>query len=254
MMRAWRMAGLGWMAALFVCVAHAQTAAIPAAKAPSAGNTPNAGSVTEHRGEALDRVVAVVNGELVLESDVDEERRLMTFQPFRDPSGAFSRDQAIERLIDRTLILEQAKLQAEAPITDAAVNAELETLRKDIPVCKEYKCETDAGWQGFLKDHGFTEEQLKTRWRERMEVLRYIEMRFRMGIRITPQEIRTYYEQTMLPEYAKQNVQPPKLEAVSDRIQEVLLQQQVSSLLADWLKSLRAQGSVLMMKPGEMAP
>ena len=33
----------------------------------------------------------------------------------------------------------------------------------------------------------------------------------------------------MLPEYEKQNVTPPKLETISTRIEEVLLQQQVGS-------------------------
>jgi len=42
--------------------------------------------------------------------------------------------------------------------------------------------------------------------------------------------------------------------SISSRIQEVLLQQQVSSLLNDWLKSLRAQGSVVVLHPGEGAP
>jgi hypothetical protein len=58
----------------------------------------------------------------------------------------------------------------------------------------------------------------------------------------------------MLPEYAKRSVTPPPLEKVSKRIEEVLLQQEVSELLQDWLKSLRAQGSVRMMTPGEVAP
>jgi hypothetical protein len=58
----------------------------------------------------------------------------------------------------------------------------------------------------------------------------------------------------MLPEYAKQKVTPPKLETISARIEEVLLQQQVGNLLRDWLKSLRAQGNVWVMRPGEVAP
>jgi len=41
---------------------------------------------------------------------------------------------------------------------------------------------------------------------------------------------------------------------VSDRIQEVLLAKKVSSLLDEWLKSLRDQGSVRILKPGEEAP
>ena len=88
----------------------------------------------------------------------------------------------------------------------------------------------------------------------RMQLLRFIEVRFRNGIRISEDEIKEYYEKTMLPEYARQNVAPPKLETISKRIEEVLLQQQVSNLLRDWLKSLRAQGSVRIMNVGEVAP
>lgn len=205
-------------------------------------------------GEAIDRLVAVVNGDLILESDVEEERRLAALQPVRDPSGAFSREQAIERLIDRTLILQQAKLQAQEPVTDAEVQAELTTLRKEIAACKQYQCDTAAGWAAFLKANGLTEAEVTERWRQRMEMLRYIELRFRGDIRITAREARSYYEQQMLPEYGKRGVQAPAFETVQARIEEVLLQQQVTSLLQDWLKSLRAQGSVQMMPPGEMAP
>lgn len=195
-------------------------------------------------GTEIDRVAAVVNGELILESDVDEERRFAAFQPYRDQRTAFSRDKAMERLIDRALILQQAKLQQETPINDAAVKTELDKLRKDIPACKRYHCETDEGWKKFVEEQGFSLADLADRWRERMEVLRYIEERFRQGIRITDAEIRDYYQKTMMPEYAKEKVAPPQLDTLSDRIQEVLLQQRVSTLLQDWLKSLRAQGSV----------
>jgi len=85
-------------------------------------------------------------------------------------------------------------------------------------------------------------------------LLKFIEVRFRAGITISDDQIKPYYEKTMLPEYAKRNVTPPQLETISKRIEEVLLQQQVGSLLQDWLKSLRAQGSVRIMTPGEVTP
>ena len=86
-----------------------------------------------------------------------------------------------------------------------------------------------------------------------MVLLRFIEFRFRSGIRITDDEIKTYYEKTMLPEYARRKVTPPPLETIKRRIEEVLLQQQVGALLGDWLKSLRAEGSVQILTPGEVA-
>ena len=95
-------------------------------------------------------------------------------------------------------------LQPEPPITDAEVDAELATLRKSIPKCAAYHCETEAGWEKFVADQGFTMEELRDRWRQRMEVLRFIEERFRMGIRIEPSEIDDYYKKTMLPVYQKE--------------------------------------------------
>ena len=87
-----------------------------------------------------------------------------------------------------------------------------------------------------------------------MEVLRFIEERFRMGIQVEQAEIDEYYKSTLLPAYAKEHAQAPPEASISDRIQEILLQQRVDKLLDDWLGALRAQGSVTILKPGEEAP
>ena len=98
-------------------------------------------------------------------------------QPYRGAQN-FSRDRAIQRLVDRALILQQAELMPEDAVPDSALDAQLTTLRKDIPACKQYHCETDAGWQKFLGDHGFNGEEFRERWRKRMELLQFIEVRF----------------------------------------------------------------------------
>ena len=217
----------------------------------SGGTTP---PVVTAPGVVVDQVIGVVNGDLVLESDVDEERRFEAFEPFSTPGG-FSRDRSIGRLVDRTLILQQAKLQPDQLVSTEDASKQLESLRKDLPACKQYHCETAAGWEKFVQAQGFTMDELVARWQQRMEILRFIEMRFRSGIEITPAEIKDYYEKTMLPAYEKAHVTtPPKLEVISERIQEVLLEQKVSALLSDWLLSLKAQGSVRMMRPGEVLP
>ncbi len=201
----------------------------------------------------LDRVVAIVNGDLILESDVEAEARFAAFQPFSEPQAA-TQEELLDRLIDRAVILQQMALQPEPRITDAQIDSQLALLRKGIPRCGVYHCETDAGWAKFVADQGFTLEQVRERWRQRMEVLRFIEERFRMGIRIEPAEIDEYYRKTMLPAYQKENATPPAEATIADRIQEILLQQRVNKLLDDWLTALRAEGSVRIMKPGEEMP
>ncbi len=214
-----------------------------AALAPAAAPSPAVGVL-------VDRVIAVVNGDPILESDVQEEEQFAAFEPF-SVGAHTTRDELIERLIDRQLILQQAKLQQSNPVTDGQAEKEIADLRKQLPACKQDACETDAGWQRFLHEHGFTDAELLSRWKQRMQVLNYIELRFRAGILITPAQIDTYYRKTMLPEYVRRNAKAPPESAISNRIQEVLLQQQVSSLLADWLKSLKAEGSVRLIKPDE---
>ena len=160
-------------------------------------------------GAEVDRVVAIVNGELILDSDVDRERRFAALLPYGETAGPYNRDAAIERLINRDLILQQLQLQPGTEVTQEAASRDLDALRKTIPTCKEYHCETQAGWDKFLATEGFTEESLTSLWRQRMDVLAFIELRFRMGIKIEPAEIREYYEKTMLPQYAAQQVTPP---------------------------------------------
>jgi peptidyl-prolyl cis-trans isomerase SurA len=207
---------------------------------------------TTQQGTVLDRVVAVVNGDPILESDIDEEQRFERIQPYTG-GGDFPRERALQRIINRTLVFEEAQRQQEViGVSDGELDKQLATLRNDIPACRQFHCETDAGWQKFLSENGFTAAEFRDRWRQRMELLRFIQMRFQSGVHITDDQIREYYEKTMLPEYQRQNATPPKLEAVSQRIEEVLLQQQVTNLLRDWLTSLRVQGTVRIIQQDEV--
>jgi hypothetical protein len=81
-----------------------------------------------------------------------------------------------------------------------------------------------------------------------MAVLRFIELRFRSGNRVTPEEIQKYYKEELVPKYAKPS-DAPALDKISPRIEEILLQQKVNALLNDWLKSLQDQGQVEILDP-----
>jgi hypothetical protein len=213
------------------------------------------------QGIPLDRVVAMVNGDIILDSDLDQEARFeglhLNSQQIGPPTSAperKTRAEIIERLINRELILQQVRLEPHEQIGDDDVNQEIAELRKSIPACAQFDCKTEAGWQRYLASIQFTETSFRERWRERMEVLAFTEQRFRMGIRITSDQEKSYYDKTLLPEYRAAGVKAPPFDSIATKIQAVLVEQQVSALLSDWLKSLRAQGSVVVLHPGEQAP
>ncbi|MGA3130487.1 MAG: peptidylprolyl isomerase [Terracidiphilus sp.] len=206
----------------------------------------------------LDRALAVVNRHVILASDLDDEIRLSVLDPNLAPQQELTRQQALEQIISRTLIEQQVRqedLQAIEPSPEE-VNVRLHEIRTDLPVCARQDCASDAGWKAFLVTHGLTAERVAAYLRYRLEILRFIEQRFRQGIQISQQQIAVYYHDTLLPQYRPGETIPP-LGRVAPRIQEILLQQQVNELFDNWLTNLRQQGEVEVLDPElatELAP
>ena len=90
----------------------------------------------------LDRAVAVINGQVILASDVREQQRYAVFEPLSAPGGEFTPMQAMQRIVNRTLLLGQmAEQELVPPPTDTEVDEEIAELRKHIPACAGQVCE-----------------------------------------------------------------------------------------------------------------
>lgn len=203
----------------------------------------------------LDRVVAVVNNRAILSSDVDEEIRLAVLDPGRAGMGVLTPQVALEQLISRSLIQQQIREEdaRAANATPAEVEARLDEIRHEVPACVRQNCASDAGWKAFLAAHDLTQERVESYLRYRLEILRFIELRFRQGIRISQQDVQAYYTDTLLPQYGPGDA-IPSLDQVAPRIQEILLQRQVNILFDDWLKNLRQQGEIEVLDPALETP
>ncbi|HEV2326962.1 MAG TPA: peptidylprolyl isomerase [Terracidiphilus sp.] len=206
----------------------------------------------------LDSVVAVVNGQVILSSDIDDDIQLSVLDPIPGAQGTLTRQHALEELVSRALIQQQIHREDLPAIQPSAadVNARIDELRNQLPVCVRAHCSTDAGWKAFLAAHDLTQYRVRNYVRNRMEILRFIEERFRQGIQISEKQIETYYNNVLVPEYPAEASVPP-LNQVSSRIQEILLEQQVNELFDNWLDNLRTQGDVEILDPSlqtEQAP
>lgn len=201
----------------------------------------------------LDHVVAVVNNRAILASDLRTEIRISVLEP---PGQRLDTPHdALERLISRALIRQQLREQEAQTMTPSAaeVTERLNELRKDLPACVRAHCETDKGWQEFLAAHELSQRQVEFYLRNRIELLHFIELRFRQGIQISHDEIQSYYINMLAPQYLPGQA-VPTLDQVSPRIEEILLQQKVNSLFRDWLESLRKQGEIEVLDPALETP
>ena len=197
----------------------------------------------------LDRVVAVANGRAILASEVEEEMRLSILEPSSNERQASPR-RALQELISRTVIQQQLKQenpQGLAP-SDKDLSERMDELRRNLPACVRMNCITDSGWAAFLAKSGLTQAQVIGYLKMRLEILNFIEERFRQGIHISREEIETYYKETLLPQYPA-NEPAPALDTVAPRIEEILRQQQVNVLFDQWLDNLRQQGDVEILDP-----
>jgi peptidyl-prolyl cis-trans isomerase SurA len=232
-----------------LAIAIAATVARAQKPSPEAPLPPPSSPAAEQPIE-LDHVVAIIGSNVLLESDVEQEMHFSALEPLSVLPGQNTPDSALRRLIDRTLILEQMKQQQQATATPAPeVAKSLAQLKKQIPACQEAHCETPQGWESFLKSNDLTEDEIEQRWSQRMAILQFIDIRFRSGIRISPDQIAAYYQKTLVPALEKDNQKAPPLADLSGRVREILLQQQVSGLFQDWLGSLRDQGNVQIVDP-----
>ena len=220
----------------------ARTATVVAA----AGQTPPAPPTST----VLDRVVAVVNNQPILWSDIANEVRFSVLDPETTLSTTLSPQTALQELISRTLIQQQVRqedITASQP-NNEEVQARVKELRTELPACVRVNCASEAGWQKFLNDNGLTAGQVEAYLSLRLEMIRFIEIRFRQGIRISQQDIEAYYQTKLAPLYAPGTKVPP-LSDVAPRIEEILLEQQVNVLFDAWLDNLRKQGDVEILDP-----
>jgi len=237
--------GIVWLGVVTSCVSVLQFRCLLAQEAPQ----PASSTVV------LDRVVAVVNNHAILSSDLDDEIRLSVLDPGRGGLGKLTRSVALEQLISRALIQQQIRQEDEqaANPPQAEVDGRLAEIRHEIPACVRENCASEAGWKAFLSEHHLSAERVESYLRYRLEILRFIERRFREGIHISPQEIEAYYHDKLLPQYAP-GESIPTLDKVTPRIQEILLQQKVNVLFDDWLENLRKQGDVEVLDPALLSP
>jgi peptidyl-prolyl cis-trans isomerase SurA len=230
-----------WLRIAAVCLVVLSAAA----PRSSAGQTaPQTQAAQASSPLVLDRAVAVVNKHVILGSDLDDAIRLSVLEP-RRRNTEITPQRALQQLISQTLIEQQMRQEDPQSVepTQEEVNTRIDEIRKELPICRRENCASDEGWQAFLAAHGLTLARVEAYVRYRLEILRFIERRFRQGIQISQQQIESYYQDTLLPQY-KPGDTVPSLEQVAPRIQEILLQQQVSLLFDTWLTNLRQQGDV----------
>jgi len=203
----------------------------------------------------LDHAVAVVNRHVVLASDIDDEIRIAVLDPALGREVELSPKRALDQIISRALIEQQIRREEEqaAEPAKAEVDKRLNEIRRNLPNCLHRNCTTEEGWSSYLAERGLNPERVASYLRYRLQILSFIEHRFRSGIQIPPEDVQAYYQKTFLPQFTDGET-APTLEQVAARIEEILLEERVNALFEDWLENLRKQGDVEILDKSFVEP
>lgn len=191
--------------------------------------------------EVIDRVVATVNGHVILLSDWEDSLRYEAFSSARplDRMTAEDRKSALDRLIDQELLREQ--LQA----SDAQHASPEEVAQRVTEIRKQYPgAETEAGWHALLDGYRLNQESVKNRVATELDLMRLVDARLRPAVTVDSKSIESYYNQELLPQLRQAGGQKVALADVTGKIKELLTQKKISQLLTTWLHNLRAGSEI----------
>jgi hypothetical protein len=194
-----------------------------------------------HAGQVIDRIVATVNGHIILQSDWDDAVSYEAFTAGRplDQVTAEDRKAALDRLIDQELLREQMRASDFPHATDQEVGKRVQEIRQQYPGAA-----ADPGWQTTLAKYGLTETELSRRVALQLDLMRLVDARLRPTVQIDSKSIESYYNQELLPQIRQSGAKDVPLAEVTPRIKELLTQKKVNQLLTAWLQSLRAGSEI----------
>jgi len=193
------------------------------------------------RAEVIDRIVATVNGHIILQSDWDDALRYEALLNGRTLNDFTEEDRraVLDRLIDQELLGEQMKSAAFQHCTAEEASARLAEARKQYA-----EAATDEGWQAVLARLQLAEKDLLAHVQTQIDLMRLVDAHLRPGVQIDFKTIEAYYRDKFVPQLKQSGAGEVSLADVSGKIRELLTEEKVNELLVSWLQTLRSESKV----------
>ncbi len=188
-------------------------------------------------GEVLiDRLVAVVDDDPILWSDLGRVIGLGLVDKVAGESRSQLERRVLDRLIDQRLRLREIERHDFAPLPTDEIERQLERIRSDFPGPEEFR--------RHLASLGIDEEGLSLLVARQLRVLVYVERRLSPRVFVTLEDIRAYYDDVLIAEMASRGQPMPALEEVRDHIRDLLHEKQLNREIETWTEELRLEADV----------
>ncbi len=186
------------------------------------------------RAEIIDRILAVVDTQIITLSDVRAALKfgLVPEDVSQDPTGA-----ALQRLIDRRLMLVEVDRYAPPEPAEAAVNASLAAI--------ERRFKDALGLEIALTQLGLTREELRRQLRDALRIESYLQQRFSAAVQVSDDDVVRYYREHS--EEFMRDGQPRPFDDVRETARTRAIESQRAASARQWVEGLRRRGSVQLL-------
>lgn len=188
------------------------------------------------QGEIIDRIVAVVNDEVITLTDVNIIQKFGLFEDMDETGGRDIQKFIIDRLINQKLVIQ---LASERLMVD---EEELEALLSDLI----QKTDPDVAEKALLQ-FGLDWDDLRSYLHEKLLFQKIISQRFSRGVIVSIEEIERYYEQVYVPSRRENNLSPQPMIEVLDQIETALTREKVEGQIQEWIENLK-RGADIQIK------
>jgi peptidyl-prolyl cis-trans isomerase SurA len=181
----------------------------------------------------IDRIAVIVGKHAIKISDIVEDLRVTEFlnRAPLDLSAAAKRKSA-ERLIDQEIIRQEIVTGGYRRPSEAEGQAFEKQLEND-----RFHGSAPQMRQALAK-YGLTDEQLREELLWQLTVLRFIDQRFRAGVLVTDEEVKSYYDQHQAALRA-QYPQGNSLEELQGKIRSSMEGERINQNFNEWLEQQR---------------
>jgi Zn-dependent M16 (insulinase) family peptidase len=179
--------------------------------------------------QLIDRIVARIENDIILLSDI---RELSRYQQFVDGKAESDAD-ILNRLIDQWIVRNEAKAALFPQPSEEDINRSLQRLKRSFS--------SPEAFEERKKQTGLSDEDVLRMLKSQLYLSNYLDTRFRPSIQIDEQAIEDFYKTRVVPRAESRGQTPPTLEAAHDFIQEALVQRAINVQADKWLKESRTR-------------
>src|SRR5262250_1714081 len=166
--------------------------------------------------KVVDRVVARVEDEIILQSDIEQLARYQLLVDGKSESEA----QILDRLIDQWIVRKEAEASRFPAATETDIEREMRRLEKSFANKEDFEAQRGKT--------GLTQAELLQVVTAQAYLSNYLDSRFRPSVQIEEKAIDDFYDQALIPKAKARGQEPPSLEAARDLIQEILVQRGIN--------------------------